>query len=186
MELATTEEEQDLIQRVQEGDCASFAGLMDLHVRRVRGYVARIAPVDHLIDEIAHETFVFAFRHIHLFSRGGSFYAWLKSIAWQLLRCEAQRTRRERTNRKKYAEQRYRSVRDARGSENEELLERFVLRLRPVDRDLLDLRYRLRLPMEEIGRRVGRSSSWVRVMICRIRRQLQVSVRAAAPVEERA
>ena len=47
----------------------------------------------HLIDEIAHETYVFAYNHIQEFQRGTSFFAWLKSIAWNLLQTLAQRLR---------------------------------------------------------------------------------------------
>ena len=53
-------DEQSLIQQVQEGRLEAYASLMDLHVRRLRAVIALNAPVPHLVDEIAHETFVFA------------------------------------------------------------------------------------------------------------------------------
>ena len=81
-------DEQSLIQQVQEGKFEAFGSLMDVHVRRLRAVIALNAPVPHLIDEIAHETYVFAYNHIHDFRRGTSFFAWLKSIAWNLLRAE--------------------------------------------------------------------------------------------------
>ena len=73
-------DEQSLIQKVQEGNLEAFGSLMDLHVRRLRAVIALNAPVPHLIDEIAHETYVFAFNHINDFQRGTSFFAWLKSL----------------------------------------------------------------------------------------------------------
>ena len=88
-------DEQSLIQKVQEGNLEAFGSLMDIHVRRLRAVIALNAPVPHLIDEIAHETYVFAYNHIQEFQRGTSFFAWLKSIAWNLLRAEIQRFSRE-------------------------------------------------------------------------------------------
>ena len=99
-------DEQSLIQQVQEGKLEAFGHLMDLHVRRLRAVVALNAPVPHLVDEIAHEAFVFAYNHIQEFQRGTSFFAWLKSIAWNLLRAEIQRFSREQANQTKYAERR--------------------------------------------------------------------------------
>ncbi len=99
-------DEQSLIQKVQEGNLKAFGSLMDIHVRRLRAVIALNAPVPHLIDEIAHETYVFAFNHINDFQRGTSFFAWLKSIAWNLLRAEIQRFSREQANQLKYAEKR--------------------------------------------------------------------------------
>lgn len=99
-------DEQTLIQHVQEGKLEAFGQLMDLHVRRLRAVIALNAPVPHLVDEIAHETFVFAYNNILQFQRGTSFFAWIKSIAWNLLRAEVQRFSREQANQLKYAEKR--------------------------------------------------------------------------------
>src|SRR4026207_1725543 len=97
-------DEQSLIQKVQEGNLEAFGSLMDLHVRRLRAVIALNAPVPHLIDEIAPESSGVAYNHITAFQRGTSFFAWLKSVAWSLLRAEIQRFSREQANQLKYAE----------------------------------------------------------------------------------
>jgi DNA-directed RNA polymerase specialized sigma24 family protein len=68
--------------------------------------LALTAPTPHLIDEIAHEAFVFAFGHPHEYRRGTSFFAWLSSIARNLLRWKVLRHSREKTNRQRYLERR--------------------------------------------------------------------------------
>jgi RNA polymerase sigma-70 factor (ECF subfamily) len=171
-------DEQSLIQQVQEGkDLEAFGRLMDLHVRRLRAVIALSAPVPHLIDEIAHESFVFAFNHIHEFQRGTSFFAWLKSISWNLLRAEVQRFSREQANQAKYAERRVFEVTPPKTLDHaareldglEKCLERVPQRLR----QLLQMRYNLSFSTQEIADRAGQSAAWVRTTLCRLRRQLR-------------
>jgi DNA-directed RNA polymerase specialized sigma24 family protein len=97
-------EEDALIARVQAGDYASFEAVIDLHLVHLRTFIALKAPVACLVDEIAHEAFVFAFNHIAKFTPGTSFRAWIRSIAWNLLRAEIQRHSREQTHQARFAE----------------------------------------------------------------------------------
>jgi RNA polymerase sigma-70 factor (ECF subfamily) len=170
-------DEQSLIQQVQEGNLEAFGQLMDVHVRRLRAVIALHAPVPHLIDEIAHETYVFAFNHIHDFQRGTSFFAWIKSIAWNLLRAEIQRFSREQANQSKYAERRVVEVAPQKAPEHavKELdgLEKCLERVPPRLKQLLQMRYHLSFSTEEIADRAGQSSAWVRTTLCRLRKQLK-------------
>jgi RNA polymerase sigma-70 factor (ECF subfamily) len=170
-------DEQSLIQKVQEGDLESFGQLMDIHVRRLRAVIALHSPVPHLIDEIAHETYVFAFNHIHEFQRGTSFFAWIKSVAWNLLRAEIQRFSREQANQAKYAERRVVEVAPQKPLERsaKELdgLEKCLERVTPRLRQLLQMRYHLSFSTEEIAERAGQSAAWVRTTLCRLRKQLK-------------
>src|ERR1019366_4617180 len=72
----------------------------------VRAFIALRTPAAHLVDELAHETFVYAFRHIHEFEAGTSFVKWLQAIAWNLLRAEILRFSREQANHTRYAQAR--------------------------------------------------------------------------------
>ena len=67
------EREGELVVRVQRGDLAAFERLLELHSSHLRAFVAMKLPVPHLIDEIAHEAFVFAHRHILEFIDGKFF-----------------------------------------------------------------------------------------------------------------
>ena len=173
----TPMDEQSLIQQVQEGKLEAFGHLMDLHVRRLRAVVALNAPVPHLVDEIAHEAFVFAYKHIQDFQRGTSFFAWIKSIAWNLLRAEIQRFSREQANQNKYAERRvvestpFKAV-DLSIAELDKL-ETCLQRIPPRLKQLVEMRYRLSFSTQEIADRAGQSSAWVRTTLCRLRKQLR-------------
>ena len=150
-------DEQSLIQQVQEGNLEAFGQLMDVHVRRLRAVIALNSPVSHLIDEIAHETYVFAFNHIQDFQRGTSFFAWIKSIAWNLLRAEIQRFSREQANQAKYAERRVFEVAPQKTIEHsaKELdgLEKCLERVPPRLKQLVQMRYHLSFSTDEIAER---------------------------------
>jgi len=183
-----TMDEQSLIQKVQEGNLEAFGSLMDIHVRRLRAVIALNAPVPHLIDEIAHETYVFAYNHIQDFQRGTSFFAWLKSIAWNLLRAEIQRFSREQANQLKYAEKRVFDVAPGRPLEHsaKELdgLEKCLERVPPRLKQLIQMRYHLSFSTEEIADRVDQSAAWVRTTLCRLRRQLKDCVQDKMATEK--
>jgi DNA-directed RNA polymerase specialized sigma24 family protein len=89
-------DEAALVRAVQQGDVEYFEPLVDFHLAAVRTFLSLKAPVPQLIDELAHETFLFAFRHLNDFKPGTSFRNWLRAIAWNLLRAEILRfSRRE-------------------------------------------------------------------------------------------
>src|SRR5439155_3789378 len=92
-----------LVHEIQQGDHARFEQLLDRHVHHVRAFLALKVPVAHLVDELTHETFVFAFRNIRDFTTGTSVQAWLRAIAWNLLRAEIQRFSREQVNQARFA-----------------------------------------------------------------------------------
>jgi RNA polymerase sigma-70 factor (ECF subfamily) len=181
-------DEQTLIQQVQEGTLEAFGQLMDLHVRRLRAVVALNAPVPHLVDEIAHETFVFAYNNIQQFQRGTSFFAWIKSIAWNLLRAEVQRFSREQANQLKYAEKRVVEafpVKDKEKAPRElDGLEKCLERVPPRLKQLIQMRYHLSFSTEEIAERVDQSAAWVRTTLCRLRRQLKDCVQDKMATEK--
>lgn len=170
-------DESSIIQKVQEGDLDAFSSLMDLHLRRLRAFVALNAPVPHLIDEICHEAFVFAYRRVGEFQRGTSFFAWLKSIAWNLLRAEVQRFSREQANQLKYAEKRVFEVVPQKPVEKSDReldgLDACLEKVPPRMRDLLRMRYTMGLSTNEISERFGQSAAWVRTTLFRLRRQLK-------------
>src|SRR5258708_2528770 len=91
-------EEADLVRAVQHGDNRALETLLDQHLSHVRAFLALRAPVSNLVDELAQETFVYAYHNIHKFTAGTSFRAWLLSIAWNRLRAEVQRFSREQVH----------------------------------------------------------------------------------------
>ena len=100
--MSDQETEDDLVVKVQKGDLSAFERLLELHSSHLRAFVAMKLPISHLIDEIAHETFVFSHRHISDFKAGTDFGKWLRAIAFNLIRKETLRHQRLSKNREKF------------------------------------------------------------------------------------
>lgn len=166
-----------LVAAVQAGDHDAFAALLDRHLPNVRAFLALKAPVVHLVDEVAHEAFVFAYRHLEQFEPGTSFRAWLRAIAWNLLRAEIQRFAREQVNQERFAawqaDAALTTANEPEPSAEAEHLEDCLAQLDPPLRELLLLKYREGHDTGEIAGRLKRSLVWVRVSLFRVRQQLR-------------
>lgn len=160
---------------VQGGDVQAFEPLMERHLDALHAFISVKLPMPNLIDEIAHETLVFAFHHLNEFTAGTSFRAWLRAIALNRVRTEVERFLREERNRLAFAE---RCILEDALSTTEAPWELDALndcldRLPDPLRELLQLRYRDEQSSEEIAGRFRRSLAWVRTTLCRVRQQLK-------------
>jgi RNA polymerase sigma-70 factor (ECF subfamily) len=171
-----------LLREAQAGGHDAFAALLDLHLPHVRTFLALKAPVPQLVDELAHDTFVFAFRHLSDFQPGTSFRAWVRAIAWNLLRAEVQRFARERVNHEKFtawqlAEWETAAAETTPSAEAEHLQDCLAQLDAPL-RELITLKYRDDHTTETIATRLKRSLVWVRVSLFRVRAQLRECIEA--------
>lgn len=171
------EEDAVLVRALQEGDLQAFQPLVEGHLDSLHAFVALKLPIPHLVDEITHETLVFAFHHIREFEAGTHFRAWLRAIALNRIRVELKRTRRETRNRLAYAECRAWEVSlegpDASDPRMVDALKECLDRLPQHLRDLLQLRYHEENSSEQIAGLTQRSLAWVRTTLCRARQQLK-------------
>jgi RNA polymerase sigma-70 factor, ECF subfamily len=170
-----------LILSVQTGDQAAFSELLDLHLTHVRTFLALRSPVAHLVDELAHDTFVFAYRRIGEFKPGTSFRAWLRAIAWNLLRQEIQRAAREQVQHARFAEWQLTDLEnnfDSAAAPEAEHLQECLDQVGQPLRELLALKYREGHTTDEIAARMNRSLAWVRVALFRVRAQLRSCIEA--------
>ena len=166
----------ELIRRAQSADLSAFELLMERHLRDVRVFVALKAPVAELMDEVTHETFVFAYQRLADF-REGSFQGWLRAIAFQLIRKRVLLFSRERRNLERYGEHArweaaQRTLHDQ-STDDAERLAACLAELPPAMRELLNLRYRDGLTSDEIAARLQRTSVWARQVLTRLRRKLR-------------
>lgn len=175
-------DEKRLVNAAKAGDHDAFAGLLDAHLPHVRTFLALKAPVPQIVDELAHDTFVFAFRHLHEFKPGTSFRAWVRAIAWNLLRAEVQRFAREQVNQEKFAAWQLAEWETAAAetapSAEAEHLQHCLDQLDGPLRELLTLKYRDDHSTETIAARLKRSLVWVRVSLFRVRAQLRECIEA--------
>ena len=149
---------------------------MDLHLAHVRTFLALRSPVAHLVDELAHDTFVFAYRRIEEFKPGTSFRAWLRAIAWNLLRQEVQRVAREQVQQARFAEWQltdFAGSSDSSAAPEAEHLQECLDQVGDPLKELLALKYREGHSASEIAARLKRSLAWVRVALFRVRAQLR-------------
>jgi RNA polymerase sigma-70 factor (ECF subfamily) len=170
------------VRSAQAGNYDAFAALLDAHLPHVRTFLALKAPVPQLVDELAHDTFVFAFRHFSDFKPGTSFRAWVRAIAWNLLRAEVQRYAREQVNLDRLtawqlAEWETNSAEPAPSAEAEHLQDCLAQLDGPL-RELITLKYRDDHSTETIAAKLKRSLVWVRVSLFRVRQQLRECIEA--------
>jgi RNA polymerase sigma-70 factor (ECF subfamily) len=175
-------DEDALILKVQGGDLPAYEPLVDHYLPHVRAFLALRTPAAHLVDELAHETFVYAFRNIGEFKIGTSLANWLRAIAWNLLRAEILRFSREQANQTRYAQARrvdlVQSNTDLSSSREAEFLVECVEQLPEGMRELLALKYQGEHSSEEISQKLKRSTAWVWTVLFRVRQQLKQCVEA--------
>lgn len=184
------EDEKTLVLRVQRGDLEAFGDLLDREASGLRAFVAMKLPIPHLIDEIAHETFVFAHRHIDQFEAGTDFGKWLRAIAYNLVRKEALKYQRTAKNKEKFLEhclaQRAASGGYAPESPLIAHLEECLEKLPAQQRKLLRHKYTLSETSREMSRAFNQSESWVRTTLCRVRSALRDCIEQKLQAEAQA
>jgi len=170
----------EFVRAVQRGERQAFETLLERHLPRLRAFIALRAPAPHLMDEIAHESFVFAYRNIHRFEAGTSFPAWLRAIASNLLRAELQRHARDSAGRARYEE--WKLVQSqARASErldapDADYLAQCLERMGQGARELLEEKYRGGMDSAAMAALRKKSVEWVRITLFRLRQQLKICV----------
>jgi RNA polymerase sigma-70 factor (ECF subfamily) len=169
--------DESLARQVLDGHDAAFRTLLTRHLQPLRTYLALRAPVPDLIDEVAHDAFVFAYQHLEDF-REGSLQPWIRSIAHNLLRDRLKAYARESAKQERYLEHlrvelalanTEAPVENHRADQLRHCLEK----LRHTQREVLDLRYEHELSSDEIARRTGRSVLAIRTLLMRVRQQLR-------------
>lgn len=184
-----THREDELVRAVQAGQLDAFEELIHAHASRLRAFVAMRLPVSHLIDELAHETFVFAYHHIDDFEAGTDFGKWLRAIAFNLTRKETLRHKRVEKNNERYLEHCliHSSPKNAIKPEAPVIayLEECLQRLPEGQQSLLKMKYRLANSTREMAEDVGQSEAWVRTTLCRVRTALRDCIEMKANLASR-
>lgn len=74
-------DEAQLIEQATSGSVDAFSELVGLHQARIRAYIARFVRNPDLIDDIAQDVFIAAFRTLKTFAADAPFSLWLIGIA---------------------------------------------------------------------------------------------------------
>lgn len=70
-----------LVERARRGDTAAFEMLVVKYQRRIERLIARMVRDPHLVQDVAQETFIRAYRALPQFRGESAFYTWLYRIA---------------------------------------------------------------------------------------------------------
>src|SRR5665647_508235 len=76
-----TDSDAMLVERTVAGDQKAFELLVIKYQRRIQRLIARMVRDVDLVEDIAQETFLRAYRALHLFRGDAQFYTWLYRIA---------------------------------------------------------------------------------------------------------
>lgn len=148
----------------------------------VRGMIARLVDEEHLIEELAHRTFIGAYENLAKYEGRGKFATWLGRIALNKTRDYLRaRTRRDRGRRSleefDIPHEGYSLEAEVHGRQSGRLLARAMQGLKDETRTLIVLRYLHECSYREIGERVGCSEGAAKVRCWRaatsLRRELE-------------
>ncbi|RMD80453.1 MAG: sigma-70 family RNA polymerase sigma factor [Lentisphaerae bacterium] len=174
------EDIESAIARVKDGDPDAFRVVIEAFHVPIRAMVHALVTTPNDADEIAQETFVFAFHHLHEYRPGSNFKAWLKAIARNKVRAHFKRIQQNRKNMENFQEQMVilRSVELA-GEHLEERLEALgqCIRMLPERKEEFLRRVSMRKgTLEELAAELGRSGASVRKEVSRLYERLRECV----------
>lgn len=79
--MADSDPDTLLVERARRGDTAAFEMLVVKYQRRIERLIARMVRDPHLVQDVAQETFIRAYRAMPQFRGESAFYTWLYRIA---------------------------------------------------------------------------------------------------------
>jgi RNA polymerase sigma-70 factor, ECF subfamily len=171
--------------RARSGDSDAFRQVVLRTESDLRAYVASLAPVPAVIDEVVQAAFVSAYQNLRQYRGDGAFIGWLKTIA----RNHALRALREQ---KRFAElngdaleqalvvsalETFEDVQD--DAAQRRRLQDCLQALPARSRTLIEARYAQGISAVQLARDLSRTEVWVRVTLCRVRQALRRCLEAA-------
>tara|TARA_R110002095_G_scaffold215072_2_gene208426 strand:+ start:17424 stop:18029 length:606 start_codon:yes stop_codon:yes gene_type:complete len=173
----------DYLQRVLQGEQEIFEVVVRQFERPLRAWLAVQTPPGVDVDEIAQQTFIAAYTRLNEYELGTNFPAWLFTIARYQLKTETTRLRRIADYHSRYAPDLLQKELDRHDDEPPEM---WLVRVEALQKCLESLggslqqyvnwRYSEDIPLEEMGRRSGRSVTAIKKQLWQIRQKLQQCV----------
>jgi RNA polymerase sigma-70 factor (ECF subfamily) len=171
---------EEAIERVRNGNTDDFRIVVAAYHQRLRASLAGLCPPSVDSEEIAHLSFVEAYRNLGRYQAGTNFFAWLCAIARNRLLAECKRIQRQASHQRNYLEQllveRVVELAEAEPELTDARLgwlRQCVTELKPSFQAILERRYGRGETIEGIARAVGRTAGALRVQLFAIRKQLR-------------
>lgn len=168
------------IERIQAGDTACFACLLDKYSRQVFSLIVKVVGNREDAEELAQDVFVKVYRNLSSFKGDSSFSTWIYRIAYNTAISETRRKKHEflaieESVINNVSEE---EVADALGrSDNSEQMNRLeaaLAQLPPDERAIILLFYMKEKSIDEIAVITGLTASNIKVKLHRIRKKLFV------------
>jgi len=161
----------ELVARVtSSNDKAAFQLLVERHQSAIRGFLRRLLTGDYgTADDLAQETFLMAFRKLQSLKSGGSFVAWLHSIAYRQFLQHVRKHAREQV----VAEPPDQTHDPRNAADAEILVQRLLGFVSPEERACMTLAYSVGMSHPEIGDVTGFPIGTVKSHIQRGKQKLQ-------------
>ncbi len=168
-----------LIERARKGSPEAFSELVRLHQVRVRSYLARVIRRRDLIDDLAQETFLAAYRTLDSYRGDSALGGWLLAIARNqaLMHLRRERLRAastlDETVTTWLADDFTKDAPDARHEREVDALQKCLAGLPPTSASIVDEHYAKRHSAIDIARRLGKSAGAVWMTLMRVRQALR-------------
>ncbi len=172
----------ECIQRVRAGDLDAYAQVVQETQDRLRAFILWFHPEASVVDDIAQEVYIFAYRNIDQYETGTEFLAWLRTIArYRILnrgRSVMARVQRE----ERYADEVLLSAAAECEDVSEHQLDRLDMLRKCLEKlpqkslEIIKRRYQEELNSDQLASALGKSATALRVTLMRIREQLRQCV----------
>lgn len=168
-----------IVLKVQKGNRDAFAELVFLIRHDLRLFLSTYAASIDMIDDVLQNALVTCYENITKYELRGTFLAWVKGIARNLMLKELHARARFMPSEESFLEHVIaQSALDAaqgagREEERMERLRDCLEKLPEPAMTMIRERYYNRIPVQELARRHGRTSTWAAVTLFRIREMLR-------------
>ena len=145
------------IQRIQAGDTACFACLLDKYSRPVHSLILKVVRNREDAEELAQDVFMKVFKHLSSFKGECSFSTWIYRIAYNTAISETEVAEAlDRTD----------------SSDQIQMLDAALAQLPPDERAIILLFYMKEKTIDEVATITGLTASNIKVKLHRIRKKL--------------
>lgn len=182
--------DQVLLTKARSGDREAFAALVLLHQSRVRAYLGRFVRIPDMVDDLAQDVFLSAFRTLHTFKDEAPFEIWLIGIArhraLDFLRSESRRHARLANHLESALNGWHAAKLESEHAQDEhrvaevKALRECLKALPEHSNKLVHEYYFVGRNSTELARTLGRSESAVRMALLRVRQVLRQCVQQRA------
>lgn len=180
-------DESRLLFLAKEGSAEALSALIRLHQGRVRSFLACHLRGWDVVDDLAQETFLAAYRNLSAWSGEGTLGQWMLGIARNKLLMHLREQARRRSHESGDLESLLASLQAARAESCDHRLEHHVGKLTALEQcikklpgttaELLSTYYSGRQPSSELARQFGKTGSGLRMTILKIRKMLRDCIR---------